>query len=407
MWALGRSGLVDEVLAAPGNPGIAEEAEGVELDINDPYAVAAYASDEEVELVVVGPEAPLVAGVVDACAARGVPAFGPPQAAARLEGSKAWMKELLLAAGVPTACHASFGAHQQDEALAFLETLPGSYVIKTDGLAGGKGVLVTESITEAREAVRSYLAGDAFGEAGTTVVIEEGLEGVELSLLVLTDGEQAVPLAPAQDFKRIHDRDEGPNTGGMGAYSPAPSATPDLVEAVMNDAVEPTLAELRRREIAYRGVLYAGIMLTPDGPKILEYNVRLGDPEAQVVIPRLASDLAIHCLEAAEGRLRTDVAWRGDACVTVVLASEGYPLRPRTGDPIEGVDDALGVEGVTVFHAGTKQEGDKLVTGGGRVLNVTAVGPSVKKARERAYQAVEKISWEGMQYRTDIAQGVK
>lgn len=407
VWALARSGSVDEVLAAPGNPGMEEEAECLDVDVSDPYAVASLADDQDVDLVVVGPEAPLVAGAVDACAARGVSAFGPPRAAARLEGSKAWMKDVLLSAGVPTARHASFTAEQEDEALAFLETLPGLYVVKTDGLAGGKGVTVTESLDEARDAVRSYLAGEAFGEAGTTVVLEEGLSGPELSLLVLCDGRRAMPLVPAQDYKRIGDGDTGPNTGGMGAFSPVPRAGENTVGQIVAESIEPTLAELRRRDVEYRGVLYAGLMLTPDGPKILEYNVRFGDPEAQAVVPRLSSDLAIHCLEAAEGKLTSDVAWRSDACVTVVLASEHYPLDPRTGDVISGIDDAETTGDVMVFHAGTRREGDELVTAGGRVLDVSALGSNVKKARQRAYEAVEKISWRGVQYRTDIAQGIK
>lgn len=402
-----RSPGVDEVLAAPGNPGMDEEAICVDLDLADPRAVAGYADDHEVELVVVGPEAPLVAGLVDACESRGVPAFGPTADGARLEGSKAWMKDVLVAAGVPTAAHGSFTAEREDDALAFLETLPGLYVIKTDGLAGGKGVLVTESLAEARDAVRSYLSGDAFGDAGTTVVIEEGLTGPEVSLLVLCDGERAVPLVPAQDYKRIGDGGTGPNTGGMGAFSPVPAVDEAAVDQIVDEAIEPTLAELRGRDITYKGVLYAGLMLTPDGPKILEYNVRFGDPEAQAVIPRLSSDLAIHCIEAAEGKLRTDVGWRKDACVTVVLASEGYPTEPRTGDVINGIEEASALDGVIVYHAGTKREGDRIVTGGGRVLDVTAPGDNIKKARDRAYDAAAKIKWPGMQYRSDIAEGVK
>jgi phosphoribosylamine--glycine ligase len=313
------------------------------------------------------------------------------------------MKEVLAAAGVPTARYGAF----TDETAAddFLDSLPGFYVIKTDGLAAGKGVIVTESLAEARSAVRSYLSGEAFGAAGRTVVIEEGLTGSELSLLVLCDGrtDGAVPLAPAQDFKRIGEGDTGPNTGGMGAYSPVPIVGPDIVEEVMAKAVAPTLHALETRGVTYRGILYAGIMLTPEGPKILEYNVRFGDPECQVVIPRLASDLGAHLRESAEGRLRTPVEWRDEACVTVVLASEGYPAAPRTGDVIEGLEAAGGVEGVTVFHAGTRgNEGGDVVTVGGRVLNVTAVGPTLPEARARAYQAVARISWPGVQYRRDI-----
>ncbi|MGH9003179.1 MAG: phosphoribosylamine--glycine ligase, partial [Acidimicrobiia bacterium] len=366
--------------------------------------VAALADDLDAELVVVGPEVPLVAGVVDAVEARGRLAFGPRAAAARLEGSKAWMKEVLAGAGVPTARYGTFT--DEAGAFGFLETLPGFYVVKTDGLAAGKGVLVTESLAEAKAAVRAYLSGEAFGDAGRTVVIEEGLTGPELSLLVLCDGrpDAATPLAPAQDFKRVGDGDTGPNTGGMGAFSPVPIVGPDLVEEVLAKAVLPTLQALESRGAPYRGILYAGLMLTPEGPKTLEYNVRFGDPECQVVIPRLAGDLGTHLRESAEGRLRTPVAWRDEACVTVVLASEGYPASPRTGDVILGLEAAGEMEGVTVFHAGTRRnEGGDVVTSGGRVLNVTAVGSSLSEARSRAYAAVERISWPGMQYRRDIA----
>ncbi|MGH8994297.1 MAG: phosphoribosylamine--glycine ligase, partial [Acidimicrobiia bacterium] len=372
--------------------------------IVDPAAVAALADDLDAELVVVGPEVPLVAGVVDAVEARGRLAFGPRAAAARLEGSKAWMKEVLAGAGVPTARYGTFT--DEAGAFGFLETLPGFYVVKTDGLAAGKGVLVTESLAEAKAAVRAYLSGEAFGDAGRTVVIEEGLTGPELSLLVLCDGrpDAATPLAPAQDFKRIGEGDTGPNTGGMGAFSPVPIVGPDLVEEVLAKAVLPTLQALESRGAPYRGILYAGLMLTPEGPKTLEYNVRFGDPECQVVIPRLAGDLGTHLRESAEGRLRTPVAWRDEACVTVVLASEGYPASPRTGDVILGLEAAGEMEGVTVFHAGTRRnEGGDVVTSGGRVLNVTAVGSSLSEARSRAYAAVERISWPGMQYRRDIA----
>jgi phosphoribosylamine--glycine ligase len=397
-WGLARSPVVDGVLCAPGNPGMAEIGPCVDL-------TAALESLDAIDLVVVGPEAPLVDGLADDLREEGVAVFGPSAAAARLEGSKAWMKEVLAAADVPTARHATFTAKQERQAIAFLETLPGLYVVKTDGLASGKGVLVTESLTEAREGVREYLAGRAFGDAGRTVVIEEGLTGPELSLLVLCDGSlEGVPLAPAQDFKRIGDGDIGPNTGGMGAYSPVPAATPEVVGELMDRAVLPTLANLAARDITYRGVLYAGLMLTPDGPKVIEYNVRFGDPETQVVVPRLASDLAVHCAEAATGRLETPVEFRDDACVTVVLAAEGYPASPRADDEIEGVDAANALEGVTVFHAGTHKGMRGLVTDGGRVLSVTALGPDIAAARARAYDAVDCISWNGVQFRRDIAE---
>lgn len=401
-WGLARSPSVTQVVAAPGNPGVEAVAACEPLD-------RALGRAEDFDLAVIGPEAPLVDGLADDLRARGVPTFGPGADGARLEGSKAWMKEVLAAAGVPTARHGAFGEPDLDAALAFLDTLTGLYVVKTDGLAAGKGVVVTESVAEARDAVRRYLSGEAFGDAGRTCVVEEGLTGPELSLLVLCDGSTTgTPLAPAQDFKRVGDGDTGPNTGGMGAYSPVPIADPDVVESVMAGAVEPTLAELARRGIEYRGVLYAGLMLTPDGPKVLEYNVRFGDPECQVVIPRLETDLATHCLEAATGRLVTPVRFAADACVTVVLASEGYPGSPRTGDPVDGLAEAEALDGVTVFHAGTARvpggPADRVVTAGGRVLDVTAVGPTVAAARARAYDAARRISWPGIQYRTDIAE---
>ncbi len=396
-WGLSRSPVVDGVVVAPGNPGIAAIGPCMALD-------DALDSLDVFDLAVIGPEAPLVEGLADELRGGGVPVFGPSRGAARLEGSKSWMKEVLAAAGVPTARHAAFGADAEPAALAFLETLPGLYVIKTDGLASGKGVLVTESLADARDAVRDYLAGRAFGDAGRTVVIEEGLTGPELSLLVLCDGSlEGVPLAPAQDFKRVGDGDTGPNTGGMGAYSPVPAADADVVQHVMDRAVAPTLTELARRDLEYRGVLYTGLMLTPDGPKVIEYNVRFGDPESQVIVPRLASDLAVHCLEAATGRLETKVEFVDDACVTVVLATEGYPATPRAGDVITGLDAAGALEDVVVFHAGTARRGDDIVTAGGRVLAVTALGPDVAAARARAYEAAALVSWPGSHFRSDIA----
>jgi phosphoribosylamine--glycine ligase len=376
----------------------------VPVDPTDPGAVAKVASDLDVDLVLVSAEQPLVNGVVDAVEARGVPAFGPTAAGARLEGSKAWMKEVLAEAGVPTARHRAFAAGEEDRALAFLEDMPGLYVVKTDGLAQGKGVTVTEDLAEARDAVRRYLSGEAFGDAGRSLVIEEGLTGPELSLLVVCNGTtDGWPLAPAQDFKRIGDGDRGPNTGGMGAYSPVPFVDGALVEQVMESAVRPTLRELTRRDIAYKGVLYAGLMLTPDGPKVLEYNVRFGDPEAQVVLPRLAGDFVQLCRAAASGSSDLEVRFRDDACVTVVLATEGYPAAPRGGDAISGIGEAEELPGVIVFHAGTAERDGELVTAGGRVLDVTAVAPTLVEARQRAYEAAARISWPGVQYRRDIA----
>jgi phosphoribosylamine---glycine ligase len=378
-----------EVVVTPGNPGI-------------PGSTAAPAEEVAADLYVIGPEAPLVDGLADRLRARGSLVFGPNADGARLEGSKAWMKQVLADAGVPTARYGAFT--DVGQALEFLKSLPGPFVVKTDGLAAGKGVLVTESLDEAATDVRAKLSGSAFGDAGRTVVIEEGLSGPELSILAVCDGINAVPLAPAQDFKRALDGDAGPNTGGMGAYSPVPVAGGDVVQQVMAEAVAPTLGALKRTGIDYRGVLYAGLMLTPDGPKVLEYNVRFGDPEAQAVLPRLASDLAALLEQAAAGDLYDTPAFVDDACVTVVLASEGYPASPRTSDVIEGIEEASALPGVTVFCAGVgRDDAGRLVTAGGRVLDVTATGATIAEARERAYAAVDRIRWPGMHHRSDIA----
>ncbi|MDE0116222.1 MAG: phosphoribosylamine--glycine ligase [bacterium] len=389
------------VVVTPGNPGIAG-------------SVGAPATEIEADLYVIGPEAPLVDGLADELRAAGRLVFGPGADGALLEGSKAWMKELLLAAGVPTADHGSFT--EPEAAIRFLDGMGDLFVIKTDGLAAGKGVLVTEDRAEACDAVRAYLSGEAFGDAGRRVVIEEGLSGPELSVLAVCDGHRAAPLAPAQDFKRIGEGDAGPNTGGMGAYSPVPVAGADAVDEVMDKAVLPTLGELQRRGIDYRGVLYAGLMLTPQGLRVLEYNVRFGDPEAQVVLPRLRSDLADLLAGAAAGSLKDDPVYGDDAAVTVVCASEGYPTSPRTGDLIAGIEAANTEVGVTVFCAGVAsafegsngaelpvQSGQSLVTAGGRVLNITGQGPDLATARDRAYAGVTHIDWPGRYVRFDIA----
>lgn len=395
--ALGRTA---DVVVTPGNPGMpAVTSEGWRITVTDapPEAV-------EADLVVVGPEAALVEGLADRLRALGRAVFGPGADGARLEGSKAFMKELLAEARVPTARYGAFDAEELTEAKAFLRQLPGPWVVKTDGLAAGKGVLVTDSLKEAEADLASKLSGSSFGDAGRKVVLEEGLLGPECSLLTLCDGRRVVPLAPAQDSKRVADGDEGPNTGGMGAYSPVPVAGDRLVDRVLDEAVEPLLAALRRRGIDYRGVLYAGLILTEDGPKVLEYNVRFGDPETQVVLPRFDEDLTGMLAEAAAGRLRTEPRTKAGACVCVVLASEGYPTSVRTGDVIEGLEAAGTHEGVTVLHAGTRlDEEGRVVTAGGRVIDVTAFAPSLSEARERAYRAVDEISWPGMHHRNDIA----
>ncbi len=378
-----------DVVVTPGNPGIGG-------------SVPTPPEEIEADLTVIGPEAPLVAGLADRLRSAGRLVFGPGADGARLEGSKAWMKDLLVDAGVPTAGHGTFD--EEVAALAYLDTMGDLFVIKTDGLAAGKGVLVTTDRAEAVDAVRSYLSGAAFGEAGRTLVIEEGLTGPELSILAICDGSSAVALAPAQDFKRLGDGDAGPNTGGMGAYSPVPVATEAVVGSLMADAVEPTLAALRGRGIDYRGVLYCGLMFTPRGPRVLEYNVRFGDPETQVVLPRLTSDLGELLAAAAGGRLGPEPTFDDGAAVAVVCASEGYPSSPRTGDRISGLDAASQVTGVSVFAAGVGADPDgALVTAGGRVFTVTGRGPTVDEARHRAYEAVAEISWPGMCHRTDIA----
>jgi phosphoribosylamine--glycine ligase len=405
VWALQRSASSPEVFAAPGNPGINETALCFPIDPAVPAHVAQLADDLDVDLAVVGPEVPLVAGVADAVRARGRHCFGPGVAGARLEGSKAWMKQVLADAGVPTARHGSFGADDEAAALEFLEEFEAPFVVKTDGLAAGKGVVITESLADARDAVRSYLSGEAFGDAGRTLVVEEGLTGPELSLLVVCNGDPdaAIPLAPAQDFKRALDGDLGPNTGGMGAFSPVPIVGDAIVDDVMDRAVRPTLRWLADHDADYRGVLYAGMMLTADGPKVIEYNVRFGDPETQVVLPRVTSDVAELLLAAATGD-KLDVSFSDDACVTVALTADGYPASPRTGDPITGIDVAAAVNTVTVFHAGTaRDEAGVLRTAGGRVLNVTATGIDLEVARTRAYEAASIIDFQGMTYRKDIA----
>jgi phosphoribosylamine--glycine ligase len=379
------------VVVTPGNAGI-------------PGSVAAPPEEVDADLYVIGPEAPLVDGLADRLRARGRLVVGPGADGARLEGSKAWMKELLVEAAVPTARHGVFT--EVGAAVDFLRSLEPPYVVKTDGLAAGKGVLVTDSRTEAEADVVAKLSGQAFGPAGRTIVVEEGLTGPELSLLCVCDGQRVVPLAPAQDFKRNGDGDTGPNTGGIGAYSPVPLAGPDVVGEVVERAVEPTLAALRKRGIDYRGVLYCGLMLTPDGPKVLEFNIRFGDPEAEVVLPRYRGDLAQLLAEAAAGDVRSEPSWDERAAVAVVLAAEGYPAAPRTGDPISGLDEVAAGEddGVMVFCAGVgRDDAGRLVTAGGRVAAVTGLAPDIGAARAKAYDAVSRISWRGMHYRTDIA----
>jgi phosphoribosylamine---glycine ligase len=399
------------VTVCPGNPGMVRDSgpaygAGELVDGLDGLGIAVSdlpPEEIDADLVVIGPEQPLVDGLADRLRALGRPVFGPGADGARLEGSKAFMRDVLAEARVAAPAYGVFD--EEKEALAFLRTLPEPWVVKTDGLAGGKGVLVTHNRFEAEADVAAKLSGRAFGDAGRKVVIEEGLVGTECSLMVVTDGTRLVPLAPAQDFKRLGEGDEGPNTGGMGAYTPVPQVDDRLVDRILDETVEPTLAALRRRGIDYRGVLYAGLMLTDTGPKVLEYNVRFGDPEAQVVLARFDDDLTGLLAEAASGRLRSDPRPAPRASVCVVMAAANYPASPRTGDVIEGLDTVAGLEEVRVFHAGTALgDGGLPVTAGGRVLGVTATGDTVTEARRRAYEAVGLISFDGAVWRTDIAE---
>ncbi len=399
--ALGRSGTVSEILAAPGNAGIAADARCVAVGAEDTNGLVDAAVAEGIELVVVGPEVPLVAGLVDALEAAGVPAFGPSAAAARLEGSKVHAKEVMREAGVPTASHLVL--RDRTEALEHLARASYPAVLKADGLAAGKGVIIALDERSARDAVELFFVEERFGH--TAVVLEDFLDGEELSLLALCDGENVLPLAPAQDYKRIGDGDQGPNTGGMGSYSPVPGFDADRVEELADSVHRPVVDLLHRRGTPFHGVLYAGLMMASSGLKVLEFNCRFGDPETQAVLPRLRSDLSDLCLASREpgglegARADFDESW----AVTVVLASAGYPESSSKGDVITGLDQAAEFAGVEVSHAGTAVRDGEVVTAGGRVLNVTALGPDARAARELAYEAATQISFEGMQMRTDIA----
>jgi phosphoribosylamine--glycine ligase len=400
-WAISGSPLVTKLIVAPGNAGIADIAECVPLAINDNAAVVRFCREKKIDFVVVGPEAPLVAGLVDDLEAEGIDAFGPSRAAARLEGSKGFTKDLCRANGIPTAAYGRFS--DAESAKAYLGPAPVlPVVVKADGLAAGKGVIIAQTIEEANAAIDACFGG-AFGAAGAEVVIEEFLEGEEASFFALVDGTNVLPLATAQDHKRVFDGDEGPNTGGMGAYSPAPVMTADLVRRTVDEIIRPTVKALADAGTPFRGVLFAGLMITADGPKLIEYNVRFGDPECQVLLMRLKSDLLPALLATVDGVLGSfQLIWHDDPALTVVLAANGYPGTPVAGTEIRGIEAAQRVDGVEVFHAGTKREGHRLVAAGGRVLNVTARGRTVAEAQARAYQAVARIDWPGGFCRRDI-----
>ena len=400
MRALRRSAHAPEILCAPGNAGIAADAECFpEVAADDAAAIVALAREQGVDLAVIGPEAGLVAGAVDALEDAGIPAFGPSRAAAELEGSKAFAKELMREAGVPTGEYALLRSHE--EALAALASASYPTVLKADGLAAGKGVIICADEAQARAAIDVFFTERRFGD--TTVVLEEFLDGEELSLLALCDGENVVPLAPAQDYKRIFDGDRGPNTGGMGSYSPVPGFGPEQVEEIVDRVHRPVVAAMAARGIPFHGVLYAGLMIGAEGPKVLEFNVRFGDPETQAVLPRLRSDLVDLFLAAREpgGLTGTSAEFGEDWAVTLVLASAGYPESSSKGDAISGL--AAAAELAEVTHAGTAARDGEIVTAGGRVLNVTALGATPAAARDRAYDAASRIAFEGMQIRTDIA----
>ncbi len=397
--ALARSERRPELLCAPGNAGIAADARCLEI-AGDNASIVAAAVAESCDLVVVGPEAPLVDGLVDALEAAGVAAFGPSAEAARLEGSKAHAKAVMAEAGVPTAGHVVL--RSRAEALEHLACAPYPAVLKADGLAAGKGVIICEGETRAREAVETFFVEQRFG--ATEVVLEEFLEGEELSLLALCDGENVIPLAPAQDYKRIFDGDEGPNTGGMGSYSPVPGFDGERIEEITDAVHRPVVELLRRRGTPFHGVLYAGLMLTAEGPRVLEFNTRFGDPETQAVLPRLESDLVDLFAAAREpgGLAGALIEFKPEWAVTIVLASAGYPASSSKGDVITGLDRID--PAIEVTHAGTsRNEAGEVVTAGGRVLNVTALGPGPAEARDRAYEAAELIEFDGKQMRTDIA----
>ena len=399
-WAIAASPLCDALYCAPGNAGIAQDAECVPIGADDVEGLVRFASENAIDFVVVGPEAALVMGLVDRLTEAGIKAFGPTAAAAQLEGSKGFMKDLCAKYAIPTAAYGRFS--DAAAAKAHIEQTGAPIVVKADGLAAGKGVTVAQSVGEARAAVDAAMTDDAFGAAGQELVIEECLVGEELSFFALVDGKTALPLAGAQDHKAVGDGDTGPNTGGMGAYSPAPALTEALEADIMACIILPTVAGMAAEGMPFKGVLYAGLMLTEDGPKLLEYNVRFGDPECQVLMMRLRSDILPALVAAYDGVLGTfNLRWSDDAALTVVMATQGYPGAYAKGSEIRGLD-AVSPEDAIVFHAGTAMEGGRLVANGGRVLNITASGATIAEAQAKAYDAIDKIDWPEGFFRHDI-----
>lgn len=399
-WRLAASPLLTKLYAAPGNPGIAKEAELVTLDIGDHDAVRRFCLDQAIDLVVVGPEAPLVAGLADDLRAAGIRVFGPSKAAAQLEGSKGFTKDLCARFNIPTGAYRRFSA--LEPAKAYVREQGAPIVVKADGLAAGKGVTVAMSLPEAIEALEACFDG-SFGAAGAEVVIEEFLTGEEASFFCLCDGRTALPFGTAQDHKRVGDGDTGPNTGGMGAYSPAPVMTPEIIERTMREIVEPTMRGMAEIGHPFQGVLFVGLMIDDEGPKLIEYNTRFGDPECQVLMMRLKEDLLVLLNAAVDGQLaHTSARWRDETALTVVMAAKGYPASPEKGSVIRGVEAAATGENVEIFHAGTAMRDGELIANGGRVLNVTAMGASAGEAQKSAYEAVERIDWTEGFCRRDI-----
>ena len=402
-WKAAQSAGVEKVFVAPGNAGTAREPklENVAIGVTDVVALVAFARDHDIALTIVGPEAPLVIGVVDAFQKAGLRCFGPTAAAAQLEGSKAFTKDFLARHNIPTAAYANFT--EVEPALAYLRERGAPIVVKADGLAAGKGVIVAMTLAEAEAAVRDMLAGNSFGEAGHRVVIEEFLEGEEASFIVMVDGEHILPMATSQDHKRVSDGDSGPNTGGMGAYSPAPVVTAEVHERIMREVIEPTVQGMASEGMPYTGFLYAGLMIDGNGaPKVIEYNCRFGDPETQPIMMRMKADLAALCQAAIDGRLdQCQAEWDTRAAVGVVLAAAGYPGDYPKGDVIKGMD-GIDSDEAKVFHAGTAEKDGQVVTAGGRVLCATALGESVREAQQKAYALADKIHWDGVFMRRDI-----